>query len=256
MTSPLPTLPRRPLPDLSESLPADPLGAPPAAPIIGKGGPLRLPVGARRGRSHGERPPLPSLSALSRPNPTHEQARAQAASRAEQRKALRLAIQRERRQDRRERAAALAQAVTPERAAPAPSAPAPVAPAPAAPVAQRPHIPGRMAQPPISPRPGTQRSTLRQRIERQRRGAQAYNALQGEGENELAEPLRHVIPPAERDTVYSASAETARAHFTPEQRARIQSDAERTRAILYGERPAEMGDPLRHVRPKPVEPEG
>lgn len=248
MSSPLPALPATPLPSLTETLPADPLGSPPAAPIIGKRGGLPFPAGGRAGRAHATRPPLPSLAAISRPNPARQQAQAQAADRAERRKALRLQLASQRRQQAQAGAgAALGQAVRPaqrERPAPAPAPPAP------APVAQRPHVPGRMAQPPISPRPGM-RATLRQRIERQRRGAEAYNALHATGENPMAGPLRGVVPPAD-SAEYDATAEAARSKLTPEQVAKIRADVARTQAILRGEGENPMANAMRHMG-KPTE---
>lgn len=237
MSSPLPHLPEQPLGEL----PDNPLGAAPRAPlghaVIGKREPLRLPEFIRQRRAEGRRStssPLPDLRRMTR------------ATQPKPQPAAPIPIKRRQR-------APTPQApviVSPRPRQTPPAAPAATRatppPPPPAPAAQRPNVPGRMAQPPITPTPGT-RHSLHARLERQRRGAEAYMAMHDEGTNPLADALRHHVPPAPGQRRGPRSGQG----LTPEQRAQMQENAAAMRAALNNEGPNDMEHALRHLGEQP-----
>lgn len=222
MSSPLPHLPNNPLGDLPEN----PLGAPPRPPVIGKREPLRLPefIRQRRAGPRSTSSPLPTLRRISganRPKPEAQPIPIRRKVKATAPQAPVIVTPRPR--------------PTPPAAPAAKQTPPPPPPPPAA---QRPNVPGRMAQPPITPQPGT-RHSLHQRLERQRRGAEAYMAMHDEGTNPLADALRHHVPPE--------PGQKSGAGMTPEQRAKLREQAAQMRAALNNEGPNEMEGPMRHL---------
>lgn len=224
MSSPLPHLPDNPLGEL----PDNPLGAAPRPPVIGKREPLRLPefIRQRRAGPRSTESPLPTLRRLSGANRPKPEAQPIPIRRKVKAVAPQTPV-----------------VVTPRpRREPPPAAPAAKSatppPPPPAPAAQRPNVPGRMAQPPITPQPGMRRS-LRQRIAANRRGSEAYMALHDEGTNPLADALRHHIPPE--------PGQKSGAGMTPEQKAKLREQAAQMRAALNNEGPNDMEGPMRHL---------
>ena len=226
MSAPLPKLPDTPL-----DLPENPLGAAPRAPLIGKREPLKFPTLRRAPGQQGERStssPLPTLKRLAqqRRRPQGEPS----------------AVALKKRQAARQQPPIIVTPPPRQRPAPRPTP----APPPPAPPPQRAQIPGHLAQPPINPQPGTQR-TLHQRLGRRARAAAAHGALTNEGANPMAEALRHHVPTAETRGTGPRMGQG----LTPEQRAQMRAQAQAIHDALHNQGENPMAGPMRHLGEQP-----
>lgn len=232
MSSPLPKLPASPLGELPEN----PLGAPPPPPLIGRREPLRFPferLHARRSGGGHAGSPLPSLHRRPRPTP-HATAPQRPQNAAGSPSGVRAA------------APAIIHHVHHNAPAGAPVA----APAPTPPAAQRPQLAGRMAQPPLNPRPGLH-ANLRQRMQARQRGAAGHAALHNIGANPMAQALRHHFPAAQPSSQSSQSSQPGGPGLTPQQRAQMQAQAAAIRAALNNTGSNPMAHAMRHVGQPP-----